>query len=89
MTHVFIAVRGPNKAPEDSILKLVKGIRTLTRFVWPRAHYSSGYVLAVKTSDWAWVCMQKAVWEREDYMEPLELIAAYFRLPILRHGLTI
>jgi hypothetical protein len=30
--------------------------------------------------------MQNAVWEREDYMELLELIAAYLGLPILRHG---
>ncbi len=30
--------------------------------------------------------MQNDVWECEDYMELLELIAAYLGLPILRHG---
>jgi hypothetical protein len=30
--------------------------------------------------------MENAVWEREDYMELLELVAAYLWLPILRHG---
>ena len=77
---MFNAVRGPNKAPEDPILKRMKGIWTpyqpavdqLTGFVWPQARRSPTYLLAVKTRDWARECMQNAVWEREDYMELLE-----------------
>jgi hypothetical protein len=42
--------------------------------------------LGCETCDWTRECMENAVWECEDYMELLELIAAYLGLPILRHG---
>ena len=90
---MFNAVRGPNKAPEDPILKRMKGIWTpyqpavdqLTRFVWPQARRSPTYLLAVKTRDWAQeLC--KTLSGSVKTIELLELIAAYLGLPILRHG---
>ncbi len=68
LPHVFNAVRGPNTAPDDPILKRVKGIWT----PYQPAVDQLTYLLAVKTRDWARECMQNAVWEREDYMELLE-----------------
>ena len=94
MTHVFDRVRGARKAPEDLVLKRMKNlwepyqpdIDHITTLTWPQDQNSPRFRLARKTRDWAQLCMQNAVWVREDYMELLELIAAYLGLPILRHG---
>ena len=91
MTHVFDRVRGARKAPEDFVLKRMKNLWELyqpdidhiTAFTWPQDQNSPRFRLARKTRDWAQLCMQNAVWVREDYMELLELIAAYLGLPIL------
>ena len=94
ITHVFDRVGGARKAPEDLVLKRMKNlwepyqpdIDHITTFTWPQDQNSPRFRLARKTRDWAQLCMQNAVWVREDYMELLELIAAYLGLPILRHG---
>ena len=97
MTHVFDRVRGARKAPEDLVLKRMKNLWELyqpdidhiTAFTWPQEQNSPRFRLARKTRDWAQLCMQNAVWVREDYMELLELIAAYLGLPILRHTVLV
>jgi hypothetical protein len=58
------------------------GIDHLTTFRWPRNQHSPRFLLASDTRDWAQQCMQNVVWEREDYMELLELIATYLGLPV-------
>ena len=79
-----------SQAPEDPLLKRMKnlwepyqhGVDHITQFSWPQDQNSPRYILAELTMEWAEMSMRNAVWEREDYMELLELIAAYLGLPV-------
>jgi len=78
------------QAPEDALLKRMKniwqpyrpGIDDLTTFTWPQDQNSPRYILADLTREWAEMTMRNAVFEREDYMELTELIAAYLGVPV-------
>lgn len=94
MTHVYEVIRGRTTATEDPVMKRFKGLWTpyqhgvdnLTTFTWPRNQQSPRYILANKTREYVRQCMQNMVFEREDTMELVELVAAVLDIPIVRHG---